>query len=474
MIIQKKVLLVWAVLSLIIGVTFASCHVYDQVVGKSDGLIRGIAYRNVFPILLALCLLGLLMSLGLTARQKIIQNLSLSLLSGLLFWVLLESIGHLLIRLNWISVPPFQFRRFYIPPEVAAIRPFPAGDLNPIAGRSHLPNGSDTFINCEGDTLQWSYNAVGAHDCQRQVINPDPKKKRIAIVGDSFLEGYMVNSADRWSSLLERKTRLEHLNFAVNGSNPVHYYLMYKGVAKVFEADVVIVGILPANDFEILDERIAYTRIEFPQYTPYWQGNYPHYQLRYSLANVTQSILYRSPSQASVLNVIDSLYATLPSIDKVKADVVAHSSLFRLISEFHAKKYRKGQSTRFEDFDEEGWRYVSYSLTKLVEEAKGKTVLILSIPTLSDLMALRNGRINRIDPLLASFCCQNGVQFIPLASCFLAYPGGNLEELYVPCDGHFSVKGERFMANLLLSNPVYRSITGLSTPITNRRKVMVK
>lgn len=245
----------------------------------------------------------------------------------------------------------------------------------------------------------------------------------------------------------------------------VHYYLMYKGVAKAFKADVIIVGFLPANDFEILDERTACNQIEHPQYTPYWQGTYPHYQLRYSLANITQSILYRSPTQASLLHVIDSLYATLSVIDKFKADVVTHSSLLKLINEFHAHQYRMGQSTRFEDFSEEKWQYVSYSLTKLVEEAKGKTVLILSIPTLSDLLALRHGRTNRLDPLLATFCRQKGIHFIPLASCFLAYPGGNIGELCVPCDGHFSVKGERFMANLLLDNPVYRSITGLTTPI---------
>ncbi len=461
---QKKVFLFWAGLALIIGVTFAGCHIYDQLGDKADGLIRGIAYLNVFPVLLFLCLLGLLISLGLTARQKISQNLSLALFSCLFFLALLEGAGHLLIGLHWIDLPPFQFHRFYIPYDISAIKPFPAGDLNPIAARTHLPNGSDTFVNCEGDTLHWDYNAVGAHDSQRQLVNPDPKKKRVAIVGDSFMEGYMVNSADRWSSLLESKTGLEHLNFAVNGSNPVHYYLMYKGVAKAFKADVVIVGFLPANDFEILDERTAYTQIEHPQYTPYWQGTYPHYQLRYSLANITQSILYRSPTQASLLHVIDSLYATLSVINKLKADVLTHSSLFRLIGKFHAQQYNKGQSTRFENFDEEEWHYVSYSLTKLVEEARGKTVLLLSIPTLSDLLALRHGRTNRIDPLLATFCRQKGIRFIPLVAGFLAYPGGNIEELYVPCDGHLSVKGERFMANLLLNNPVYRSVTGLTTP----------
>lgn len=163
---------------------------------------------------------------------------------------------------------------------------------------------------------------------------------------------------------------------------------------------------------------------------------------------------------------IDSLYATLSVTNKFKADIVTHSSVLRVINEFHTKQYYEGQMTRFENFDEEEWQYVRYSLTKLVEEAKGKTVLVLSIPTLSDLLAIRHGRINRTDPLLATFCRQKGIHFIPLASSFLAYPDSYINQLYVPCDGHFSVKGERFIANLLLNNPDYRSITGLTTPIT--------
>lgn len=454
---RRKVLYLWGALTCVLLAALAFCYGYDQLWGNADRLIRGIAYQNVIGTLLWLNLISLGFGLGLTSRQNSIQNGSLALLSVVVCLLVLEGVGHLIMAVGRIPTLPITFRRFYISPHAASIRPFPAGDLDPVVGRLHAPNGNDTFITCQGDTICWTYNAVGAHDKQRQLVNPDPAKKRIALVGDSFMEGYMVNTGDRCSSILERKTGLEHLNFAVNGSNPVHYYLMYKSVAKAFGADVLIIGFLPANDFEILDERIAYKRVEYPQYNPYWQGAYPHYTLKYSLANVSQSIFHGKNTQASLLNVVDSVYSRLSMGDKFKADVLANSSLLRLAEAFTMKRYRNGQFTKYEQFTEEEWQYVSYSLSKLIEEAKGKKVLIVSIPTLADLIALKHGTPNRLDPLLAKFCQEQKVDFIPLVPSFLAYKG-NLAHLYIECDGHWSAKGESFAADALLRHPAYCSL----------------
>ena len=457
---RRRVLRFWGIIVCTIFVLLGACYTYDRLWDGADRLIGGIAYVNVLSTFLYLAIVCSLLSIGITSRRKGVQNISLSILTGLFFWLLLEGLIHLAFGLNFLQGPPFTFRRFYISSGITKIRPFPAGDLNPIVGRSHMPNGSDKFTNCEGDTLHWTYNSVGAHDQQRQLINPTPTKKRIAVLGDSFMEGYMVNTPDRCSSILEQKTGLEHLNFTVNGSNPVHYYLMYKGVAKAFAPDVLIVGFLPANDFEILNERTDYQRVEYPMYQPYWQGTYPNYTLRYGLANVNQSIFHGTNTQASLLNVVDSVYAALPLVDKLKANILTHSSILKMLEVLNAKRYKEGQFTKYQQFNEEEWHYVSYSLTKLAEEAKGKKVIILSIPTQADLMALKQGKTNRIDPLLANFCRQKGINFIPLAPSFLAYRG-NLADLYVSCDGHWSAKGESFAAGTLMNNPVYRSLVGL-------------
>lgn len=189
-------------------------------------------------------------------------------------------------------------------------------------------------------------------------------------------------------------------------------------------------------------------------------GAYPNYTLHYSLANVTQSIFHGNHTQASLLKVIDSVYTSLPLTGKLKANLLGNSSTFRLLGELNANSYKEGQITKFEQFTDNEWNYVSYSLTKLIDEAKTKKVIILSIPTLWDLKALKNGKPNRIDPLLAKFCRQKGVDFIPLTPSFLAYKG-DPAQLYVACDGHWSARGESFAADILFHHPIYRASVGL-------------
>ncbi|QIP17556.1 SGNH/GDSL hydrolase family protein [Spirosoma aureum] len=454
---QKKAFTFWGLIILITLSLLLICYVYDNFITNGDGLVANFAYKNIAKLSIIVTLIGFFLHLMLLARHKLIQNLSLTLLSALFFLMLLETIGHIVLGLQLVKSSPFVFRRFYVSPGVIAIRPFPAGDLNPIAGRSHLPNGNDRFVNCEGDSIQRSYNSVGAMDRERSLTNLYPQRKRVAIVGDSFMEGYLVNEPYRFSSILERETGAEHLNFAVNGSNPVHYFLMYKGVVKQFDHDIVIVGFLPANDFEILDERQDYTRVDWPSYVPYWHGKAPDYTLKYSLANTSQALSSGHQTNSKVLKVVDSLYSSLSFGNKLKADLLAHSSLFRLLGEANAKSFQSGQMTRYQSFNEEQWQYVRQSLTQLIKEAKGKQVLILSLPTLADLSALKQGAENRIDPLLSDFCRTNGATFISLAPAFLTYKGA-LASLYISCDGHWSKQGEAFAADFVLHHPAYRNL----------------
>jgi hypothetical protein len=457
---RKGIVTFWSLLTLVLIGLWLFCYVYDVFFDNADGLIGNVAYKNFFVLIFILDGLGIGLSLGLTSRQKTIQNFSLFIFSGLFFIGLVEGVGHLAIGLKLVNCSSIAFRRFYISPDEAKMSVFPVGDIDPLIGRWRVQNGSYKCVNCAGDSIRLTYNSVGANDRQRSMKKPDSTRKRVLIVGDSFCEGYMVNAPNRVSNILEEKTGLEHLNFAISGANPLNYYLIYKILGKAYETDVLIIGFLPANDFETYTEQQAYRLVEWPAYMPYWQGIYPNYTLRYNLAHVSQSIQYGNHTPATLLKVIDSVYCKLPLSGKLKADLLAHSSIFRLLGELNAKGYREGRFTRYEQFNTADWTYVTYSLTKLIEEAKDKKIIILSIPTLWDLKALKNGKTNRIDPILTRFCHRNGIGFIPLAPSFLSYKG-NPQQLYVACDGHWSVQGESFATDVIMSHPVYRSAVGL-------------
>ena len=55
-------------------------------------------------------------------------------------------------------------------------------------------------------------NSYGAADIERKKLNAS-SKKRILVLGDSFVEGKGVNQRHRYTNRLESHTGLEHLNF---------------------------------------------------------------------------------------------------------------------------------------------------------------------------------------------------------------------------------------------------------------------
>lgn len=116
----------------------------------------------------------------------------------------------------------------------------------------------------------------------------------------------------RVSNRLETATGREHLNFAVNGSSPINYCLVYKNIAKRFEHDIVLVGLLPANDFQDYTPTEAYALVEWPIYRPYWHGQYPNYGLKYSLNNINQPISRNGQTPAKLIRTVDSVYSQLP------------------------------------------------------------------------------------------------------------------------------------------------------------------
>ena len=89
---------------------------------------------------------------------------------------------------------------------------------------------------------------------------PGPgRKKRIAVLGDSFTWGIGVADEDRFTERLERDRGVEVLNFGVSGYAPVQYSLMIDDVLA-FRPEVVVVAFCLGNDFgdNVYFERYGY------------------------------------------------------------------------------------------------------------------------------------------------------------------------------------------------------------------------
>jgi hypothetical protein len=431
---------------------------YDTYYSKADHLINGFAFRNILAVLSVVCLICFLLYRGLTARQAVIQNIALSISATAALLLLLEVGAHILIGLDVFGKIPLEFRRFYISLDVSNREPMFWGDFSPAAGRWRVTNAAHLSLSCIGDSIHRHSNAVGASDRERTINRKGPGQKRLAVLGDSFMEGMLVNPQDRLSNRLEAATGHEYLNFAVNGSSPINYYLIYKSIARQFEHDVVLIGLLPANDFQDYTPDQAYKLVEWPIYRPYWQGQYPHYSLKYSLSAIDQSISRNNRTTGGILKTVDSVYSQLSVFDRLKADLLLNSATVKVIQALAARvSTTQGRMTLYEQFPETNFAAMRYSLEQIVAEAKGKKVVLLSIPTQNDIEAIRNGHTNRLDGALQTFCNQHQILFVPLLPSFLTYKG-NVADLYVPCDGHWSRKGEQFVADLLLKNPQYSAL----------------
>ncbi|MES2518274.1 MAG: hypothetical protein V4585_09220 [Bacteroidota bacterium] len=300
---------------------------------------------------------------------------------------------------------------------------------------------------------------MGARDQERSLKNAT-SKKRVIFLGDSFVEGIMVNTPDRCSNILEKITEMEHLNFGINGTSPINYYLTYKSLAKKFEHDVVIVGVLPANDFQDYSEGDELGLINYPIYRPYWKSTSAGYELKYSLASVNQAYgslaIYNNPIK--IYETKDSIFRSLSFGQKLKSEFQINSYILGLISQIAKKQMteRTKDSSIFQDFPKDKWATFSYSLEKLIEEAKGKQIIIVTIPTLKDILLYQKTKENILAVQLSQFCKNHHVQYLDLLPLLSTI--SNPSELYVECDGHWNEKGEKMAAEFLLKSPVYKAI----------------
>jgi hypothetical protein len=163
-------------------------------------------------------------------------------------------------------------------------------DINPYFGVWHLSKRFHHQTECF-DVI-YRANSYRARDKERTIHSDH---SRVVVLGDSFIEGWGVESQDRLTDLLEKDTGKEFLNFGTAGSfGPTQYYLLYKYLAKKFDHEAILIGILPDNDF--IEDDLEIGKKIYPDfYRPYWVGTYPHFKLSYYLENIddsTRSIKY--------------------------------------------------------------------------------------------------------------------------------------------------------------------------------------
>ncbi len=95
-------------------------------------------------------------------------------------------------------------------------------------------------------------NNFGVRDEKDYFIEKTPGRLRIAVLGDSMIEGFQVGNYEHFSVLLQKLLgeKVEVLNFAHSGYGTIHEYLAYVHKVRKFKPDIVLLAILPFNDIK--------------------------------------------------------------------------------------------------------------------------------------------------------------------------------------------------------------------------------
>jgi len=140
-------------------------------------------------------------------------------------------------------------------------------DDNPHWGVWHLPDAETTHVkSCVEATYRT--NAFGMRDQPRREQKEGP---RIAVLGDSFVEGYLVEDDETMTRVLQDEVfggRVEVLNFGTSGFfGTTQEWLVYEHLARKFSPDVVVLAFLNEND--LFDCSWRYWQQQDPRRRPY-------------------------------------------------------------------------------------------------------------------------------------------------------------------------------------------------------------
>jgi hypothetical protein len=454
---QKKSNWFWIFLALIaLAVEYALLD-YDKWYGNDDGFIKGFYITHSFRYLWALAMLIFIITSGITSKIVFLQNVMLSFAGLVIPWLILELLFFVMLKYQFISgdTPKHRLIKFDTYPHKSV-----SGDFSAHFGRWSTPNESSQRPRPAGDSIWLYYNNVGARDFDRDTLKSDKNKKRIVVLGDSFVEGYMLDTAQRFTNLLEKQTKREHLNFGINGTSPIDHYLKYKYLVKQFDHDIILCGILPANDFDTYEAGRKMSLFDYPIYRPYWEQTTKGYQLRYSLAHVHHSIgSYKSlQNPQNVTVTVDSLYKTLGWQERIWVEISQNSYLYKGVMALSSKfnSFKTNGKTIYESPPAASFMLLEHNLKLLSQEAKGKKIILLVFPIENDVNAYQISKQNNFTPQLAKICAKYGFDYIDFLPYFAQYKGSQLSNLYTQGDGHWSAKGDSLVAAIIAKHPAYQ------------------
>ena len=339
--------------------------------------------------------------------------------------VALELISALAMHAGWIpgSTPTYRLprkedSRFWV-------------DLSVNFGVWHNSNTVYRHKSACFDVLLES-NSYGAVDRER---SRSSDASRVVVLGDSFVEGFGVEEEFRFTNLLEAQTGREFLNFGTSGHfGPTQYWKLYESMASKFDHDEVWIMLLPDNDF--LDD---YPR--FQRYQPYLEGEYPNYELKYTLDSPLKSS--NGPRQIGGWTYLREFSYFLNVLRYVKYILSENSE------ETRGSEERPENYSGYSDYSEEELMRLTYVLEQIKKISGGRKMRVFTLPRLNDFYAAREGKKMSLPQPMQRISGDVGFEFFDLFPGMDTTYQDQWEQMFHECDGHWSEEGHRVAAEIM-------------------------
>lgn len=412
-------------------------------------------FRPIFFNLLIISFLIIFtLWLGTRSKRAFIKVIAINFLVGLFILCLFEIGSYLFLKYHSEESQGYipSYILFYENPKLqprSDIQKRLYGDFVEGLGRWRVPNRSVVWDRCSDTTkVKYNSNNVGARDINRSKVG----KNRTVVLGDSFIEALLINEPNRLSNLLEKETKKEFLNFGINSANPVAYHQIYEKLVKdKFEHDDVIIGLFVGNDFDIFSSFVDGAFINYPIYRVFWENN----KIKSTLPSINDSMesFYVVSHPERVRAVRDSLYQSLNIERKIKVGLQLSSNLGGLIRFINSKRsiknYLEISFYKTPNLESDERKSFIYGLDRLVEVVGNKKLTIVLIPEKKDLLHYKEGDQPEYTNFLKKRYANRGIHIIDLLPPFIEskLPA---DSLYIPCDGHWSERGNLEAAKAVL------------------------
>lgn len=322
-----------------------------------------------------------------------------------------------------------------------------------------------------------SFNSLGMHDTEHSLKKP-PDTYRLLMLGDSFVQAIQVAETETSHQFLETYLNenapstlsgFEVISGAVGRWGTGQQLVYYREQGRRFQPDLVLLMFYIGNDFHDNLPGNGATLEGFNCYAPYFvlcDGQLNPASLTYA-PGISDFKDNCSPTREILINMMGFLYQRSRLYQKLEPLLVA-SRPYPYFGESFLRPFYALYTTENEERLEQAWQLTLATINQLQYEveadgAKFVVVVISPFPVVeirrqpleiqqtflkeNPVFALENADLpNR---RLAEFFDLRNIPYIDLTNLLIEKQRSDNLPLYIYGDGHWTVEGNRFVAEVL-------------------------